>query len=406
MLTKKLSTFGASAGLAVLALSSITTAADKPLKVFILAGQSNMQGKARVRTIERLNMTDDGKQMYQAIMGEDGNPTVVPGVHGVYFTSGRQGPSVSKGPLSPSYGEPSDPNQNFGPEYTFGIYMREHVKEPFLIIKTAWGGKNLLQQFRPPSAGEAPLDEAKAEKLKAEGKLEAALAEHHEKTGEYYRLMMKHVKEVLADPGQYHPAYDKEAGYEIAGFAWFQGFNDLVNGYYKQHQVEGGDLYAPYSKLMATFIRDVRKDLKAPAMPFVIGVIGIGGPTEDTNNGQYWLRKAQEAPAALPEFKGNVAAVRTEHCWDMEWQRIDDKARDAAEKRALAANPELEHKPRARANAVKRIIEDAAPEVLTAEEQELRQVGRSNAAYHYNGSAYILGRIGKAFADAMAKMMK
>ena len=68
MFTRKLSVFVSTA---VLAASPIAAAADKPLKVFILAGQSNMQGKARVRTIERLNMTDDGRPMYRAMIGEE-----------------------------------------------------------------------------------------------------------------------------------------------------------------------------------------------------------------------------------------------------------------------------------------------------------------------------------------------
>jgi hypothetical protein len=46
------------------------------------------------------------------------------------------------------------------------------------------------------------------------------------------------------------------------------------------------------------------------------------------------------------------------------------------------------------------------PKVLTPEEQNFYKVGTSNQAYHYMGSAYIYGNIGKAFADAMAKMME
>ncbi len=34
--------------------------------------------------------------------------------------------------------------------------------------------------------------------------------------------------------------------------------------------------YDEYGRLLAQFIRDVRKDLSAPKMPFVIGVMGIG----------------------------------------------------------------------------------------------------------------------------------
>lgn len=43
--------------------------------------------------------------------------------------------------------------------------------------------------------------------------------------------LIKETKDVLAEPGKYHPDYNKEAGYEIAGFIWFQGYNDLIMPY-------------------------------------------------------------------------------------------------------------------------------------------------------------------------------
>ena len=52
-----------------------------------------------------------------------------------------------------------------------------------------------------------------------------------------------------------------------AGFAWFQGWNDAIG--------EGNPNYVDQ---MAHFIRDMRKDLKAPKMPFVIGELGTDGP--------------------------------------------------------------------------------------------------------------------------------
>lgn len=61
-----------------------------------------------------------------------------------------------------------------------------------------------------------------------------------------------------------------------AGSVWFQGFNDMVDGQvYPRHKQP--ERYAMYSDLLATFIRDVRKDFNAPKMPFVIGVMGVGG---------------------------------------------------------------------------------------------------------------------------------
>ncbi|MHC4202016.1 MAG: sialate O-acetylesterase [Planctomycetota bacterium] len=376
----------------VMAMSAIAAEA-RPMKVFILAGQSNMQGTARVRTIERLNITEDSKQMYQDMKVKGGLPSAVKDAYGVYFTAGdmKKGSarplSVQKGPLKPGFGGEMTGNTSFGPEYTFAIHMQKHLKEPILIIKTAWGGRDLLQQFRPPSAGKYEKDKDR----------------HGNPTGHYYSLIIRHVKEVLADPGKYHPGYDKNAGYEIAGFVWFQGFNDLV-GRYPAKDGKGPKDFSEYSRLMACFIRDIRKDLKAPKMPFVIGAIGIGGPIENPKDNQYSLREAQVAPASLPEFKGNVAAVRTEHYWDMELKRIQAKVSEAARRKLQAETPKLGG--RALQRAVGRMAKSMASEVLTPTELKISQTGQSNAAYHYMGSAYIYGKIGKAFADAMIKMGK
>lgn len=119
-------------------------------------------------------------------------------------------------------------------------------------------------------------------------------------------MMVEHVKKVLADPKRVCPKYDEKAGYELAGFVWLQGFNDLVDG----TTYPNGN-YDEYSRLLSHFIRDVRKDLSAPKLPFVIGVLGVGGESENEA-----FRKAMATPADMPEFKGNVVAVATAPFWD------------------------------------------------------------------------------------------
>jgi len=380
-------TYYALIAVVVLGVAGTALAAGKPLKVFIMAGQSNMQGKARVYTIERLKMTDDSRQLYQDMTEKDGTPVTVDDVHVAYFTTNIRGEVEQAGPLNPMLREDRDfqPGDGFGPEYTFGIYMHKTLDEPFLIIKTAWGGKGLLNHFRPPHAQVGEGD-----------------------TGPYYKKMMEGIRKVLADPGKYHPAYDKDAGYEIAGFVWFQAWNDLVNGfypaYYEKHKDEEGEyLYAPYAKLMATFIRDVRHDLKTPGLPFVIGVVGVGGPLDEGDT-QYWLRKAQEAPAALPEFTDTVEAVRTEGFWDMELVRVKKKLRAAVDK--ILDDQNYTGGPRARDKRFRRMKADVAPKALTEWELKLLQTGSSNAPFHYEGSAYTYGQIGKAFAAAMTDLLE
>lgn len=369
----------------ILILVNLAGAGEKPLKIYIMAGQSNMQGKARTSTIERLKLTDDSKSLYDDLIDSDGKAAAPAGVYGVYFTNGdmKKGASrpviVQKGPLRPSFDQEPSPNHTFGPEYTFGVYMKKYLNEPILIIKTAWGGRDLLQQFRSPSAGKY-----KEEKDR-----------HGNETGAYYKLMIKHVGDVLGDLGEYHPDYKKENGYEISGFVWFQGYNDLIGPYPSND-------YSEYSRLMAAFIRDVRKDLKAPKMPFVIGVMGIGGPIKNTKDKQFLFREAQAAPASMPEFQGNVVAVRTENYWDMELQRIDNKLYEAAKAKVMDENTKLSKK--ALDKAVKKQMTSLAERILNPVELKIRNTGRSNAAFHYMGSAYTYGSIGKAFAEAMYKL--
>ena len=65
---------------------------------------------------------------------------------------------------------------------------------------------------------------------------------------------------------------------------------------------------------MANFIRDIRKDLGVPALPFVIAETGMTGPDEKHPRALS-LMKAQAAVAKRPRFQGNVAFVGTKAFW-------------------------------------------------------------------------------------------
>ncbi|MDP7134335.1 MAG: hypothetical protein QF437_27805, partial [Planctomycetota bacterium] len=55
--------------------------------------------------------------------------------------------------------------------------------------------------------------------------------------GHFYRMMNEAVRAVLKDPKKVHPEYDADVGYEIAGFVWFQGFNDQCSeAYYTNYK--------------------------------------------------------------------------------------------------------------------------------------------------------------------------
>lgn len=377
----------------------------KPLKIFILAGQSNMQGHAQVATFEAMRLRPETARLLKKMRGEDGQPRTC---QRVWISSLGSAPEVRSGALTAGYGA-AGRGPKIGPEFTFGITMEESLDQPVLIIKTAWGGKSLHTDFRPPSAPPFQFREEQLTQWEEQGKDVAAIKrQKQEATGHYYRLMLEHVREVLRDPSAVYPDYDAKAGHELAGFVWFQGWNDMVDGgVYPERGQPGG--YALYSRLMATFIRDVRKDLQAPELPLVIGVMGVGGPTElyGARQQRYKqvhqnFRDAMAAPAELPEFENNVAVVRTERFWDQDVVRLREKEQPLQPK--IKAIREAIRSGRQDRAAGEAAIEQLYADTFSDRELEILQGSTSNADFHYMGSAGIVGQIGEAFAQAILKL--
>ena len=307
----------------------------KPLKIFIMAGQSNMEGHAEIRTFDYIGLDPRTAPILKEMRNPDGTPKVCDKVWMSYLTGPYDGSANGEGlgKLTAGFGARGDqPTRNggkIGPEFTFGIYMEKELKEPILIIKAAWGGRSLNTEFRPPSAGPYKLPKEIQElwDKHPQGAHGIPKAEDRKKwqadkdaaSGVFYRMMIEHVQKVTKDIKRVCPEYDEQAGYELAGFVWLQGFNDLVDGTTYPGPDKPGK-YDLYSDLLAKFIRDVRKDLSAPKMPFVIGVLGVGGERENEV-----FRKAMAAPAALPEFQGNVIAVETAPFWDYDIEAAQPK---------------------------------------------------------------------------------
>ncbi len=375
-------------------------ASAKPLKVFILAGQSNMEGPAHIRTIEGIRDDPATADMYKQMIGSDGKPVVCQNVWLSYLTGEDDNNTLeTTGRMTAGYGslwgmDHSKPGDKIGPEFTFGIYMSKAFKEPILIIKTAWGGKSLHTDFRPPSAGPQPLhDYIKGRIRERKGDIEKAQQDEDKRMGVYYRYMVEHVRKVLGDIKRVVPEYDPKQGYELAGFVWLQAWNDWCDGWW--YPAEWGDKrFDEYGRLMACFIRDVRKDLSAPKMPFVIGVAGFDGLKAGKEMQSF--RKAMASPSLLPEFQGNVVAVQTAPFWDdklealqarveANWPKVDAKVK--------------EEKDESWENKMKHMAENFTPEEWT-----YYQHNGSNAGYHYLGCAKAFALMGKAFAEALTNL--
>jgi hypothetical protein len=377
-----------------------------PIKVFILAGQSNMQGHAHVRTIPAMKLDPRLVALHDAMVDADGKPRTCARV---WISSIGCAPREQVGALTAGFGA-AERGPKFGPEFSFGVTIARLLDEPVLLIKTSWGGKSLHTDFRPPSAGRYEFTADELEGMRKRGvDLESARAEKDAATGACYRQMIEHVRAVLADVSRVVPGHDASQGYELAGFVWFQGWNDMVDGgAYPSRGKPGG--YAAYSELLAHLIRDVRRDLDAPALPFVIGVLGVGGPVDEYPAAQQrnaavhqGFRDAMAAPASMEEFKRTVAAVRTEAFWDREFVALKARA-DLLEPRLAEIKAEVKDGARTQAEG------DAAIEALMAEhfderERVILRESVSNQEYHYLGSARIIAPIGEAFAVSAAELV-
>lgn len=410
----------AAIALALLALPVLPAIAAKPLKVYVLAGQSNMEGQAKVETFDYIGDDPATTPLLMEMREPDGRPRVCERVWISYLTGspdrGKLGEGFGK--LTAGYGSRSNPAEDggkIGPEFTFGLTMQKAYDGPILIIKTAWGGKSLNTDFRPPSAGPYEFNETQLENFKKQGRdIEQIKADRAKASGRYYRLMIDHVKKVLADPKRVVPDYNAKAGYEIAGFVWFQGWNDMVDSGTYPERGKSGVGYPKYSEWMADFIRDVRKDLAAPKMPFVIGVLGVGGPIGEDYSPRYKVthqnfRDAMAAAAKLAEFKGNVAAVRTERYWEQPLAAIEAKfgqvkniARQLRSKAKGLANEDGNMTPVQQ----KEYVAEYRAKLISPEEEAMWKSGASNGGYHYLGCAKTMAQIGKAFAEAAIEMEK
>ena len=399
--------------LVALAAAPVVVAAERPLKVFVLAGQSNMEGHARVETFDYIGDDPATAPLLARMRRADGTPAVCDHVWISYLTGDGRSNGEGFGKLTAGYGARQKPDEDggkIGPEFTFGLTLDETLPEPVLVIKTAWGGKSLHTDFRPPSAGAYVLNDFQ-QKLyhgpKVHGvpdDLEQWLADKRRDTGHCYRLMIDHVRHVLADIERVCPAY-RDQGYELAGFVWLQGWNDMVDGHTYPDRGKP-DRFAAYSDLLAHFIRDVRRDLSAPQMPFVIGVMGVGGAQAGPDVVAF--REAMIAPARLPEFQGNVAAVPTAPFWSEELGAIDDKH---AKVRQMAYYLDSRHKDHANADGAMTPVQKRAylaayeADLITPAEVALWKRGASNAGYHYLGCAKTFALMGQAFARANLAML-
>lgn len=274
------------------------------IKVFILAGQSNMVGYGSVEngngnvagamgSLRYLAVNDATypDYNYASLLTTPSQPATSPfrtrSDVKVWWRNGANanlGGAISKGDLGPPY-QGAD-SAKIGPEFAFGHVLGDFyagANEDVLIIKCAWGGRDLVKDFRPPSA----------------------VAKRGGVVGAFYNATIEQTREVLNNLGTQFPAWSGR-GYEIVGFAWHQGYNDRISTVAS----------AEYKNNLPDLISDIRTAFNKPNLPFVIASTGmdIGAPEASPYPSYSAVEKAQLWVAGVAQ-PANVLSTDARPFW-------------------------------------------------------------------------------------------
>ena len=197
----------------------------EPIKIFLLAGQSNMGGKGNGELLTEA----DKKGL--SLAGES-----------ILFHYNRE----YDGPLTLTKAGAYDRenynlNQTFGPEIFFGIEIaKAYPEDRFLFIKRSIGGTSLYGNWNPDWTEKKAtvMDEQNGPKL--------------------YSDYQKYIEEVLKgyDPSEY----------EFTGMLWVQGEADS----------KVAKAAESYGKNLQRLIKGMRDFTKKPKLPFLIFQVGTG----------------------------------------------------------------------------------------------------------------------------------
>lgn len=284
----------------------------KPIKVFILLGQSNMLGFGRIDPEDKqgtLSHLVRQEKKYPHLIDDQGNWTVRKDVRNVHVMDKRGGDyrdlmhfgDVKNEWLTVTKG-------HIGPELQFGYIMGYLHEEPILILKACIGNRSLGWDLLPPGSERFEFDGQTYAGYKdnptswVEGEPRKEVNWY---AGRQYDADTTHAKAVLENLDKYYPGYQGQ-GYQIAGFVWWQG-----------HKDQNAAHASRYEQNLVHLIKTLRKDFQAPDAKFVLATIAFGG--QDLSGHGLTIANAQLAVSGetgkYPEFAGNVKTIDARPFW-------------------------------------------------------------------------------------------
>ncbi len=285
---------------------------SKPVKVFILMGQSNMVGAGKVKDASKpgtLEHAVKSKGLYPFLVDDAGNWTERKDVRNVRVMVGK------KSPMDVHNNEWMTVKGNtIGPELGIGHVLGNSIDDPVMILKSCIGNRALGWDLLPPGSEGFEFTEVDKKTGQEKTWVHAGYQQSPEKwekgtepkpigwyAGKQYDDDVGNAKKVLSELATYFP---DAKGYEVAGFFWWQGERDCGSA----------ALSSRYEQNLVKLIETLRKDFNCPNAPFVMGTLGeaVKGQSQgNTTTVMQAMFNVDGESGKYPQFKGNVATVYT-----------------------------------------------------------------------------------------------
>ncbi|MBX2852486.1 MAG: sialate O-acetylesterase [Phycisphaeraceae bacterium] len=313
----------------------------KPVKVFIIMGQSNTLeygildakkprfkpkdglgeqelAKAKKKYEKQLANYEASKTktlkhainnegLYPFMVDDNGDWTVRKDVRQVYVMQGR---GVQRNDwLSVNGGR-------IGMDQGIGHQLGNHFDEPVMVLRSSIGNRSLGWDLLPPGSERYEHTEFNKKENREvtyvyPGYKDEVRHSRWEKgnvpeppkhgwyAGKQYDDDVANAKKVLADLNTYYP---EAGGYEVAGFLWWQGCKDRGNaGHYNR-----------YEQNLKALLTALRKDFNAPEAKLVAASLGEDKMGVENGGGKILQAIMNLAnPEKHADLKGDVAGVYT-----------------------------------------------------------------------------------------------
>ncbi len=306
-----------------------TGVTNKPVKVFIISGQSNMVGMGDMNPITAngtLSKIVKTEKKFPNLLDTSGNWSVrkdvkyrgvISAIADADLTAGQGGNTSS-----------------IGPELGMGHVLGYHLGEPVLIIKASQGNRSLGWDYLPPGSprstvgttiyagygdsktswtGTAPGPPA-AGAWYGGWQYDLSFLHENDWYGPGDLAPVENVADVLDNWATEYPQWAAQ-GFEIGGFAWFQGWNDGLSSSTQYADRYEGNL-VQLIKQLRTYYEGRYPGKIQPKAPFVVATCGFSGFSATGN--RLKVANAQLAvgnPTKYPEFAGNVKTMEARGYW-------------------------------------------------------------------------------------------